>query len=73
MRISNVLLKIPFVILGIMHQPHLVRLSGITGTYIEFRPKIDTNSKNIIIESSDIFNEMKHNKEKYNMMEIFVN
>ena len=66
-------MKIPFSILGIMNEPHLVRISGKTGAYTEYRPKIENSSKNIEVESDTIFNDIEKIWEKYSSIEIFVN
>ena len=44
-------MKIPFKILGIMDEIHLVRFSGVTGAYTEYRPMVQDSSKGIEIES----------------------
>ena len=66
-------IKIPFKILGIMNEPHLVRLSGITGAYTEFRLEVHESPKNIEIYSSSIIDDVKTSKKKYDTVEIFVN
>ena len=38
-------IKIPFIILGIMNECHLVRISGQAGAYTEYRPKIENSVK----------------------------
>ena len=70
---SNVGIKIPFKVLGIMHEEHLVRLSGISGAYTEFRLKIFESSKDIEINSSTILEDVMQNIKKYDTMEIFIN
>ena len=56
-------IKIPFIILGIMNECHLVRISGQTGAYTEYRPKIEDSVKNIQIEKEvdfeKLYNERK--------------
>ena len=66
-------IKIPFIILGIMNECHLVRISGQAGAYTEYRPKIENSVKNIQIESNTVFNDIESAKEKYDSIEIFVN
>ena len=66
-------IKIPFKILGIMNEPHLVRLSGAVGAYTEFRLEVHKSSKNIEIYSSTIIDDVKTSKKKYDTVEIFVN
>ena len=66
-------IKIPFKILGIMHEPHLVRLSGVTGSYTEFRLEVSESLEDIEINSSTIIDDVKTNKKKYDTVEIFVN
>ena len=70
---GNDSIKIPFKILGIMNEPHLVRLSGITGAYTEFRLEVHESPKNIEIYSSSIIDDVKTSKKKYDTVEIFVN
>ena len=70
---NNTGIKIPFKVLGIMHEEHLVRLSGISGAYTEFRLKILESSKDIEINSSRILEDVMQNKKKYDTMEIFIN
>ncbi len=67
------IMKIPFNILGIMNENHLVRFSGITGTYTEYRPIIQNSVKEIEIESDEILKYMSKSKNKYDTIEIFVN
>ncbi len=64
-------MKIPFKILGIMDEIHLVRFSGTSGAYTEYRPIIQNSSKGIEIESDEILRDVS--KMKYNTIEIFVN
>ena len=66
-------IKIPFKILGIMHEPHLVRLSGARGAYTEFRLEVSESSENIEIHSSTIIDDIKTSEMKYDTIEIFVN
>tara|TARA_B110000014_G_scaffold2285_1_gene1715 strand:- start:2347 stop:2682 length:336 start_codon:yes stop_codon:yes gene_type:complete len=70
---GNDSIKIPFKILGIMNEPHLVRLSGAVGAYTEFRLEVHESSKNIEIYSSTIIDDVKTSKKKYDTVEIFVN
>ena len=70
---DNDCLKIPFNLLGIMNTQHLVRLSGISGAYTEFRLTILKSFKDIEIISSTIFEDIAENKKKYDRMEIFIN
>ena len=70
---GNDSIKIPFKILGIMNEPHLVRLSGTVGAYTEFRLEVHESSKNIEIYSSTIIDDVKTSKKKYDTVEIFVN
>ena len=56
-----------------MHEVHLVRLSGISGAYTEFRLKIFESSKDIEINSSTILEDVMQNIKKYDTMEIFIN
>ena len=67
------IMKIPFNILGIMNEIHLVRFSGKTGAYTEYRPEIQDSLKGIEIESSEILNDLIKSKKKYDTIEIFVN
>ncbi len=67
------IMKIPFKILGIMDEPHLVRFSGETGVYTEYRPIIQDSSKDIEIESDEILRDLSKSKKKYDTIEIFVN
>ena len=66
-------MKIPFKILGIMYEIHLVRFSGVTGAYTEYRPTIQNSSKDIEIESDEILRDLTKSKKKYDVIEIFVN
>lgn len=66
-------MKIPFNILGIMNEHHLVRISAETGAYTEYRPKIENSLKNIQIESNTVFDDMESTQEKYDSIEVFVN
>ena len=66
-------MKIPFKILGIMDEIHLVRFSGVTGAYTEYRPIIQDSSKGIEIESDEIIRDLSKSKKKYDTIEIFVN
>jgi len=70
---DNDSIKIPLKILGIMNESHLVRLSGVTGAYTEFKLMVDESLKNIEIHSSTIMDDVKNNKKKYDTIEIFVN
>ena len=56
-----------------MNECHLVRISGQTGAYTEYRPKIKNSVKNIQIESNTVFNDIDCAQEKYDSIEIFVN
>ena len=67
------IMKIPFNILGIMGEIHLVRFSGVTGAYTEYRPTIQNSSKDIEIESDEILRDLTKSKKKYDVIEIFVN
>ena len=66
-------MRIPFNILGIMNEIHLVRFSGKTGAYTEYRPKIQNSLKKIEIESDEMLNDLIKSKKKYDTIEIFVN
>ena len=66
-------MKIPFKILGIMDEIHLVRFSGVTGAYTEYRPMVQDSSKGIQIESDEILRDLSKSKKKYDTIEIFVN
>ena len=67
------IMKIPFNILGIMDESHLVRFSGETGAYTEYRPIIQDSSKDIEIQSDEILRDLSNSKKKYDTIEIFVN
>ena len=67
------MMKIPFNILGIMNEYHLVRFSGITGAYTQYKPKIENSHDKIEIESSEILVDLGKQKQKYDTVEIFVN
>ena len=67
------IMKIPFTILGIMNEIHLVRFSGVTGAYTEYRPMIQDSPKGIEIESDEILNDLAKSKKKYDTVEIFIN
>ena len=56
-----------------MNEIHLVRFSGKTGAYTEYRPEIQDSLKGIEIESSEILNDLIKSKKKYDTIEIFVN
>ena len=66
-------IKLPFNILGIMNESHLVRFSGKVGVYTEYRPQIQNSTKNIEVESDKILNDLIKTKNKYDTIEIFVN
>jgi len=66
-------MKIPFKILGIMDESHLIRFSGETGVYTEYRPIIQDSSKNIEIQSDEILRDLSKSKKKYDTIEIFIN
>jgi len=66
-------IKIPFKVLGIMDEIHLVRFSGTSGVYTEYRPIIQDSSKDIEIESDEILRDLSKIKTKYDTIEIFVN
>ncbi len=66
-------MKIPFNVLGIMNENHVVRFSGITGAYTQYRPKIEDSHDKIEIESSEILVDLCKQKQKYDTVEIFVN
>ena len=66
-------MKIPFKILGIMDEIHLVRFSGVTGAYTEYRPMVQDSLKGIEIESDEILGDLSKSKKKYDTIEIFVN
>lgn len=66
-------MKIPFKILGIMDEIHLVRFSGVTGAYTEYRPMVQDSLKGIEIESDEILSDLSKSKKKYDTIEIFVN
>ena len=66
-------MKIPFKILGIMDEIHLVRFSGVTGAYTEYRPMVQDSLKGIEIESDEILRDLSKSKKKYDTIEIFVN
>ena len=66
-------MKIPFNVLGIMNENHVVRFSGITGVYTQYRPKIEDSHDKIEIESSEILDDLCNQKQKYDTVEIFVN
>lgn len=66
-------MKIPFNVLGIMNENHVVRFSGITGVYTQYRPKIEDSHDKIEIESSEILVDLCNQKQKYDTVEIFVN
>jgi|TARA_B100000959_G_C14692976_1_gene505518 hypothetical protein len=66
-------MKIPFNVLGIMNENHLVRFSGKSGAYTEFKPEIKNSTKDIEIESTEILNDLEKQETKYDTIEIFVN
>mgnify|MGYP001257561822 FL=1 len=70
---NNELFNIPFNIIGIMNEPHLVRFSGETGAYTEFRPNFQKSEKVIEIESTILLNDLIGSIKKYDTIEIFVN
>ena len=70
---NSELMKIPFNILGIMYEVHLVRFSGKTGAYTQYTPKIENTHDKIMIESNEILHDLSQHTEKYDTIEIFVN
>ena len=65
-------IKVPFSVLGVTDNEILVRLSSVSGVYVQDHVKFKGTEKNLEIDSELIFQEILNNKIKFDTLEIFV-
>ena len=66
------IIKVPFPVLGVTDNEILVRLSAISGVYVQDHLKFKGTAKNLEIDSDLIFQEIFNNEIKFDTLEIFV-
>jgi hypothetical protein len=65
-------IKVPFSVFGITDDEILVRLSAVSGVYVQDHVKFKGTSKTLEIVSEVIFQEILNSEIKFDTMEIFV-